>query len=156
MSGLDIDFSKITVISTEKKNQSSVVFPEEGWFVGAENACMGSDHFGYRYLYFPKFTTHTQNSWGGYLNKERTQWWTFNYTYSGICTDFLYICADRETANKLAEFLNSFPSKNLSKLDSDIIKLEREVEKIRKKQALLEQARDIAKILTTPVNSLQE
>lgn len=63
MSGLDIDFSKITVISTEKKNQSSVVFPEEGWFVGAENACMGSDHFGYRYLYFPKFTTHTQNSW---------------------------------------------------------------------------------------------
>lgn len=41
MSGLDIDFSKITVISTEKKNQSSVVFPEEGWFVGAENACMG-------------------------------------------------------------------------------------------------------------------
>lgn len=139
---INLDFNKITVISTKPEDRGKFQFPTEGWFVGASNDNFGPDYFRAAYLYKPQFSHHSAQSWGGYTIKDELCWWTFNYTYSTICRDFLYLCTDKETAHILAKYLNELPSKNAKMIDTDIRHLQWKIEQIKQQCQRLESMRE--------------
>lgn len=147
-----IDWNKIQVVSTQKVRQSEYIFPKEGWFVGATNQDWGADHFEACHLYEPQWSTHRQNSWGGYMFKnkdgEPEHWWTFNYCFSNIETSYLYVCKDKETANKLADILNSIPSKSILRLAEGIQDLDEQIKLLQEKKANLKSLGKYVKYLT--------
>lgn len=129
-----LDFKKIQVVSTQKERQIEFIFPKEGWFVGASNCNFGADYFLADYLYHPNWSGHNEKSFGGYtfINKdgELKNWWTFNCCFSDIETQFLYFCKDEETAEELANLLNSIPTKSILKLNEAILEINKKIESL--------------------------
>ena len=143
--------NKVRVIRTTGPNRDKFEFPKEGWFVGALNDFMDRGSFRYVYLYNPKWSNHTRCSWGGYTDEIRGSWWTFNYCYGGIDTDYLYICEDKETAKELCDFLNTIPSKNVHLLEYDILEKKNEIERIKEKIAELDSYKSITEEILNKV-----
>ena len=106
-STIEIDFSKVQVVSTKMEDRHKFTFPKEGWFVGASNCgggLNGQDSFKIAYLYRPSWIKSGQE-WGGYLSHYNgifQHWWTYNYVSSNICTDYLYFCDDKQTSQFLS------------------------------------------------------
>lgn len=153
---VEIDFSKIQVVSTKMEDRHKFTFPEEGYFVGATNAggLGGRDYFDVSHLYSPGWCGDKQK-WGGYLasfNEVYRPWWTYNYVSSNICTDYLYLCDDYETAKKLASLLNSFPSRNIKMIESDIKSICSEIKKLMETIDFLKNInRNYSQLLTTAI-----
>lgn len=149
--------NKIRVISTSPDSRNDFTWPYECWVVGASNNSFGSDSFQVRYLYRPDWSTHSQNSYGGYLDKkdggECSCWWTFNHVFSQIQTDYLYICGDRETAKELCKYLNSFPSKRIDHIDSDIDTVNAKINELKAKIDMLEQSKQFVELIKEKVEN---
>lgn len=149
--------NKIRVISTSLDSRSNFVWPDECWVVGASNSNFGSDSFEVHYLYKPHWTTHMNNSYGGYLEMkddgECSGWWTFNYVFSQIQTDYLYICEDRETAKEWAKYLNSFPNKSIDHIDSDIDIINDKINVLKEKIKMLEESKKFVELIKEKVEN---
>lgn len=156
-STIEIDFSKVQVVSTKMEDRHKFTFPKEGWFVGASNCgggLNGQDSFKIAYLYRPSWIKSRQE-WGGYLSHYNgifQHWWTYNYVSSNICTDYLYFCDDKQTSQSLASLLNSCPSKNIKAIQSDIKAMSRKLNDILGNIKLLRDIdRTCSQLLTTAI-----
>ena len=149
--------NKIRVISTSPNSRSNFVWPDECWVVGASNSNFGSDTFEVHYLYKPHWTNRTNYSYGGYTcmkdDGECSGWWTFNYVFSQIQTDYLYICEDRETAKEWAKYLNSFPNKRIDRIDSDIDIINDKINALKEKIKMLEESKKFVELIKEKVEN---
>lgn len=97
------------------------------------------------------------NSYGGYLDMkndgEYSSWWTFNYVFSQIQTDYLYICEDRETAKELTKYLNSFPNKRIDCIDSDIDSINDKINTLKEKIKMLEESKKFVELIKEKVEN---
>lgn len=149
---VNIDPSKIKVVSTKKEDQWKFIFPKKGWFVGATTS-------GYEvvYLYDPKWMTYGI-CWGGYKcpPQMRTIVTTFHVFSKPIdrCRiniDYLYLCEDKDTAVNLASILNAIPSKDVNKIVEDIKVLREKVHECISTMTMLSQLNaTLAKFLVAP------
>ena len=149
--------NKIRVISTSPDSRSNFVWPDECWVVGASNSNFGSDTFEVHYLYKPHWTNRTNYSYGGYLEMKDDEkcsgWWTFNYVFSQIQTDYLYICEDREIAKEWAKYLNSFPNKRIDRIDSDINIINYKINTLKEKIKMLKESKKFVELIKEKVEN---
>lgn len=149
---VNIDQSKIKVVSTKKEDQWKFIFPKKGWFVGASSS-------GYEavYLYEPKWMSYG-NGWGG--NNLPPSWrheFVSFHSFSSridnhrVNIDYLYLCEDKDTAVNLANILNAIPSKDVNKIVEDIKGLREKVHECISTMTMLSQLNaTLAKFLVTP------
>ena len=149
---VNIDPSKIKVVSTKKEDQWKFIFPKKGWFVGAETS-------GYEavYLYDPQWIKYV-DGWCGYdvpsnLRPIIPKLYVFSSQYRKHITniDYLYLCEDKDTAVNLANILNAIPSKDVNKIVEDIKVLREKVHECISTMTMLSQLNaTLAKFLVTP------
>lgn len=149
---VNIDPSKIKVVSTKKEDQWKFIFPKKGWFVGAAR-----HEYKAEYLYEPKWMTYG-NGWGGY--NLPPQWGyglanfnSFNSRIDNIRVNihYLYVCEDKDTAVNLANILNAIPSKDVNKIVEDIKVLREKIHECISTMTMLSQLNaTLAKFLVTP------
>lgn len=149
---VNIDPSKIKVVSTKKEDQWKFIFPKKGWFVGAAR-----HEYKAEYLYEPKWMTYG-NGWGGY--NLPPQWGyglanfnSFNSRIDNIRVNihYLYVCEDKDTAVNLANILNAIPSKDVNKIVEDIKVLRKKIHECISTMTMLSQLNaTLAKFLVTP------
>lgn len=152
-STVEIDFSKVQVVSTKMEDRHKFTFPKEGWFVGAYNSPVNKkDSFKYGYLYSPNWAT-LKHEWGGYIDNELTRYVTLNHvTSNGMCIDYLYVCVDIATAKSLTKLLNSIPSRNIKTINSDILSINRKIDDLLEKmKSLMDMDKTCSQLLTTAI-----